>query len=43
MPRKPKATRPKAKTAGAIMLASGNRLLMAAAIPIRMTIVMPIQ
>src|ERR1043165_532369 len=45
MPRKPKATRPKAKMAGAIMMALapvGNWLLIHAAMPIRMVMVMPI-
>ena len=46
MPRKPKATRPKAKMAGAIISAPapvGNWLLIQAAMPIRKVMVMPIQ
>ncbi len=44
MPRKPKATRPKAKIAGAIIEARpGSSSLIQAATPIRPTIAMPIQ
>ncbi len=46
MPRKPKAIRPKAKMAGAIINApapTGNMLLIQAPTPIRAAMVMPIQ
>ena len=43
MPRKPKATRPKAKTAGAIMIPPGKRLVIHAAMPMRIVMASPIQ